>query len=122
MITPWPGTGRCNNCGFKPEGDVFWDIAGAVAQEAGKYLGKDGGAEGVVKKLTRSGGTHRCCPECDARLVHRTPHKLMCWCPKCARLVVEPVVKVTGWQEIRRRALAQKLKSRLCSECGDEHP
>ena len=35
---------------------------------------------------------------------------------------MEPVVKVTGWQEIRRRALAQKLKSRLCSECGDEHP
>ena len=34
---------------------------------------------------------------------------------------MDPVIKVTGWQEIRRRALASNVKSKFCFECGDEH-
>lgn len=105
MVIPWPDTGKCGRCGWKPSGgNAAQDTAWAVAKEAANYIGKDGGDDGIVKKLTRSGRTTRHCLGCDLKLVHFASGSW--WCPDCDWRVTVPVEQVTGWQEIRRRSLA----------------
>lgn len=66
MIIPPPGKARCANCGYAPDwglAESWGEAARACAWEAAKYLTKEAGAAGVVKKLTRSAGWRaNCCP------------------------------------------------------------
>ena len=51
-ITPWPGKGRCENCGYKPHPvELERLMVMGAAWEVGKYLGK-----APVGKMTRSKG------------------------------------------------------------------
>lgn len=74
-ITPWPGSGRCGECGYKLKGQDFEHIIRGIAAEASKYLGKEMARSTKHKKLTRSRGWPRLdvvkpekvlCVECDA--------------------------------------------------------
>lgn len=126
-ITPWPGNGKCSDCGFGAFVGLN-TLARGIAVEAGKYLAKDG-SEGVKKKLTRSGSTHQHCPDCDARLVH----PVLEW--QVSRFVPYSLVEIryTGkkWHVLREYLGAavdikpvRDLENWFCPECSCpvEHP
>jgi len=58
-IVPWPGSGKCGNCGHKLKGQDQERIVWSIALEAGKYLAKEMGKASKHKKLTRSRGWPR---------------------------------------------------------------
>jgi len=120
-ITPWPGSGKCSDCGYGAFVG-FNVLARGIAVEAGKYLAKDG-SEGVKKKLTRSGSVRRFCSGCDGRL--KLPEGLtVWWCPACEKLDADPVVRATGWARFRyelEQAGADQEGKSSCDDCEDEH-
>jgi len=120
-IVPWPGKGKCSDCGYTIHDSK--QLARGIAVEAGKYLAKDG-TEGVKKKLTRSGSVKRFCSRCDALMRQADVELGMYWCRSCEQFDVDPVVRATGWArfkcEVEQEREEQRGKS-FCDDCGDEH-
>ena len=79
-IVPWPGSGKCGNCGYKLKGQDFETIIRGIAAEASKYLGKEMARASKHKKLTRSKGwpapvddkrEKELCDKCDSFHVYQ---------------------------------------------------
>jgi len=79
-IVPWPGSGKCGNCGYKIKGQDYESIIRGIAAEASKYLGKQMAMASKHKKLTRSKGWPALaddkpekvkCVECDSFHVYK---------------------------------------------------
>jgi len=77
---PWPGSGKCGNCGYKIKGQDYESIIRGIAAEASKYLGKQMAEASKHKKLTRSKGWPALvddkpekvkCVECDSFHVYK---------------------------------------------------
>jgi len=121
-IVPWPGSGKCSDCGYV----IIYDagqLARGIAVEAGKYLAKDG-AEGVKKKLTRSGSVKRSCSRCGEFMRQGDMELGMYRCRSCEQFDGDPVVRATGWArfkyEVEQERVEQRGK-RWCDDCEDEH-
>jgi len=120
-IVPWPGSGKCSDCGFTLRDPQ--QLARGIAVEAGKYLAKDG-SEGVKKKLTRSGSVKRSCSRCGELMCQKDVQLGMFLCSSCEQFDVDPVVVATGWArfryEVEQASAGQRGKS-FCDKCEDEH-
>jgi len=144
-IVPWPGSGKCSDCGYRVADKVAWEnvvvgetatktvrsqartasdfkaLARGIAAEAGKYLAKDG-SEGIKKKLTRSGSVKRSCSRCGEFM--RQGDLGMYRCRSCEQFDADPVVRATGWArfkyEVEQGRAEQRGKS-WCDDCEDEH-
>jgi len=121
-IVPWPGSGKCSDCGYTLQRDSK-QLPRGIAVEAGKYLAKDG-AEGVRKKLTRSGSVKRFCSRCDAPMRQADVELGMYRCRSCEQFDADPAVVATGWArfkyEVEQERAEQRGKS-WCDDCEDEH-
>jgi len=120
-ITPWPGSGKCSDCGYSIADPKR--LARSIAVEAGKYLAKDG-TEGVKKKLTRSGSVKRYCSRCNALMRQADMESGMYLCQVCERFDADPVVHATGWARFRYEVEQERAEQRgkgFCDDCEDEH-
>ena len=116
-IVPWPGSGKCATCGYTL--NDFDALARGIAIEAGKYLAKDG-AEGVRKKLTRSGSIKQFCSRCDTHIKVKDNGV----CPSCEARDRTPVERGTGWARFKlevKQDQAEQWGTSWCLGCGEDH-
>jgi len=122
-LVPWPGTNRCSECGYDAWMAGPGVLANAIAVEAGKYLAKDG-AEGVKKKLTRSGSVKRFCSRCDGPMKQPERKSDLYFCSSCEKFDADPVVRATGWARFRyavEQDQQEQAGKSFCDDCEDEH-
>jgi len=116
-VVPWPGSGRCGSCGYRL--DDYEALARGIAVEAGKYLAKDG-AEGVRKKLTRSGSIKQFCCRCGDHI--RVKDKG--WCRFCEAVDRTPEERGTGWARFKlevKQDAQEQWGTSWCLGCGKDH-